>query len=106
MSLKYELEKNIQEMQIKMSKLNLEIEQFRQEYDEIFLDSEFTPQELATYLQNSENFPPEVWEKIQHEKKRLDEKLTLDFSQLPDLSKIKQTAKEQSSVQSHWIFVR
>jgi hypothetical protein len=106
MTLKRQLEQDIEEMQLKMSKLAIEIDQFNFEYEELFSGLELTPEQLTEHMTNPENFSAEEWEEIQQEKKKLDEKLMLDLSHIPDLKKTKQTSKDLSLIQSHWIFVR
>lgn len=100
------LRQKIDETNQKMTKLSQEFEQLNREYEELFGCLEINPDELADKVANQDNYSPQEWEELQSERKKLDEKLTLDLSNIPNLSKTKKNRKQLGSIERHWIFVR
>lgn len=62
-------------------------------------------EEAAAYLANPANFTPEDWEMIQNEIASYNQKIKL-ANDKRDQARLKQSYKERSSVQQHWLFIR
>jgi cytochrome oxidase Cu insertion factor (SCO1/SenC/PrrC family) len=106
MSLEQKLEANIQNTQLKMQQLAISMESLENEYQQLLEDLALTPEQLKDYAEDSSNFSPPIWEQLQNDKKKLDEKLDLALKSVRDPLKIKKTFSDQGLIQRHWIFVR
>lgn len=62
-------------------------------------------EEAAAYLANPANFTPEDWDMIQNEIASYNQKIKL-ANDKRDQARLKQSYKERSSVQQHWLFIR
>jgi uncharacterized protein with NRDE domain len=89
-----------------MCELNLKIEQLDDHFDTILNELDVTAEQLHTFTTNSNHFTSTSWEKIEADRKHLDEKLCLDLENIKDPLHVKKTFAKQGTVQPHWLFVR
>lgn len=106
MSVKEKLEVKIHRTERKLNEISISLKRLDREYQELLKELSFTPDQLKDYVENSDNFAPPIWEQLQNEKKKWDEKLNLELNSVPDPLKTKKTASEQAGIQQHWLFVR
>lgn len=92
------LDKKIKEICIQTEKLETDIKNY-------FNENNINPIEVALYLENKENFSDDEWEFIQETRKKLDEKLNLNLSNIKDPVKAKKSYNDRL-VQPNWLFVR
>lgn len=91
-------EKKIQELAIRLEKLDLDINGFLKEM-------EVTPEQLTTFISQKENFTEDNWKELQEQKKKLDEKLDLELRNIRNPLKTK-SALASLNVGRHWLHVR
>lgn len=106
MSDKKNLDHQLQQTMLKMKELSIKKEHLAHTYQQLLTDLAMTPEEVLTYAKNPDNFSPPLWEELQNEKKKLEEELELELSQVRDPLKTKKSLSEQGLVKPHWIFVR
>ena len=106
MTLKKALEEKIQHTQVKMQELSVGMEKLEEDYQELLKELGLTPEELQNYAENPHNYSPPIWEKLQNEKKMLDEKLDLALNNIRDPLKAQEALSERATIQNHWIYVR
>ncbi|WP_068468696.1 hypothetical protein [Candidatus Protochlamydia phocaeensis] len=106
MSLEKKLKEKIQQTQLKMQEISINMEKLEREYQLLLEELALTPDQLKNYVEDSNNFSPPIWEQLQNDKQKLDEKLDLDLKSVRDPLKIQKTLSESSHVRQHWIFVR
>lgn len=94
----HKLEKKIDELHIHNEALDKEIAALLSEY-------KVTEDQISALLSNHENFTKENWETLQKEKKRLDEKLKKELSNIPDPRKRAKSLKDRN-IPKDWIFLR
>lgn len=99
-------EENHHQSQIKMRELSINMEKLDREYQKLLDHLGLNIEEIESHLENPENFSQPIWENLQNEKKKLDEKLNLAISSITDLKKTKKTFSERAQVQQNWVFVR
>ena len=106
MPVEEKIEDKIQKTEKKLLELSVILKRLDREYQKLLDEMELPPEQLKAYVENSENFSPPIWEQLQNEKKKLDERLNLELSCIPDLSKTKKSLAEKGAVQQHWLYVR
>lgn len=106
MSTEEKLEDKIQRTERKLLELSLILKRLDGEYQRLLEEMSFTPKQLQEYVENPKNFAPPIWERLENEKKMLDEKLNLELNNITDTVKTKKTLSERGQVQKHWLFVR
>lgn len=106
MVIEEKLEEKIHRTERKLMELSLHIQHLHHEYQEILNEFALTPEQIKEFAENSENFPPPLWEQLQQEKKEMDEKLEQELNNVQDTSKTQKTISERGKVQQHWLFVR
>jgi hypothetical protein len=100
------LEQRIQRNHLKLQELSINLERLDLEFNNILAELSLAPEQLDAFVHKKENFTLPSWDKIQTEKKQLDEKLDLRLKNIKDPLKIKKTFLERGSIQSHWLFIR
>lgn len=90
----------------KMKELSIQMEKIKRDYQKLLNEVSLSPQEISEHIDNPDNFPPPIWEKIQKERIQLDEKLNLELSLIKDPFKNQQSYSDQATIQQHWLFVR
>lgn len=93
-----ELERKIQECEVRNEGLDREIQTLLSEYN-------VSPEQLSFYVSKKENFSEKNWNALLAEKKQLDEKLNRTLDNLVSPKKRKK-AQVERNVQPHWLFVR
>lgn len=106
MSVEEKLEDKIQKTEKRLRELSIIMKRLDREYQKLLEEMDTSPEQLKAYVDNSDNFAPPIWEQLQNEKKKLDEKLNLELSCVSDPTKTKKAISERASVQKHWLFVR
>jgi uncharacterized membrane-anchored protein YhcB (DUF1043 family) len=106
MSIKEKLEEKIQKTERKLNEVAISLKRLDREYQQLLEELALTPEQLSGYVENPDNFSPPIWEYLQNEKKKLDEKLNLELSHVSDPLKTKKTFSERGNIQPHWLFVR
>lgn len=106
MSFKEKLDEKVLKTQRKLNEFSIHLKRLDREYQQLLEELALTPEQLKNHIENSENFSPAIWEQLQNEKKRLDEKLNLELNSIPDTLKTQNTTSERGNVQQHWLFVR
>jgi hypothetical protein len=106
MAIKEKLEEKIQATERKLNELSIRLKRLDEEYQQLLKEWGLTAEELKNHVENPENFDPSIWEELQKEKKKLDEKLNLELNSVSDPLKTKQAFSERGSIQQHWLFVR
>lgn len=101
-----EIHKKIQSTEKEMRELSLSVERLHQEYQQLLNELELTPEQIKASIENPENLLPEERELIQEERKKLDEKLNLELSQIKDIKKTEENFETLKEIQKHWLFVR
>jgi hypothetical protein len=90
----------------KIALMEMRLQRFEKAFQEIYDNINLLPEELAEFLNNAANFPPEVWMYLQGFKDELDDKLQKELDNIRNPSKTAQTYAERKGVQQHWLFVR
>lgn len=106
MPVKENLEDKIHETKLKMKEISINLEHLDHTYQQLLKELAMTSEEVIAYTDNPDNFSPPIWEELQNEKKKLDEKLDLELSHLRDPLQAKKSYSERGTIQQHWIFVR
>lgn len=106
MSFKKNLEEKIRSTEQKLNTFSISLKRLEIEYQQLLEELALTPEQLKSYMENPENFSPLIWEQLQNEKTKLDEKLNLELGSIPDPHKTKKTIAERGNIQQHWLFVR
>lgn len=106
MSFKEKLEDKIQNTERRLVELSLILKKLDREYQKLLDEMSVTPEAVKSFVENPDHFPPPIWEQLQNEKKMRDEKLNMELSCVPDLTKTKKTMSERSQIQQHWLHVR
>jgi hypothetical protein len=106
MSVKEKLEEKIQKTDRRLNEFSINLERLDNDYQQMLKDLSLTPDQLKNYVENPNNFAQPVWDELQNEKKKLDEKLNLELNSVVDPLKTKQTTSERGTIQQHWLFVR
>lgn len=106
MVIKEKLEEKIQATERKLNELSIRLKRLDDEYQQLLKEWGLTTEELKNHVENPENFDPPIWEELQKEKKKLDEKLNLELNSVSDPLKTKKAFSEQGNIQQHWLFVR
>ncbi|MBA3722704.1 MAG: hypothetical protein H0W88_09930 [Parachlamydiaceae bacterium] len=99
-------EDRFQQTKTKMQELSINMEKLDREYQILLSTLGLNIGEIQGYVENPENFTQPIWERLQNEKKKLDEKLNLAVNSVQDLRKTKKTQSENGRVQPTWIYVR
>lgn len=89
-----------------MREMSIQMEKLEREYSELLDGVGLTHEEMSDYIDNPENFSQPIWERLQNEKKKLNEKHDLNMKNITDPTKVKKAYSERSIVQPHWMFVR
>lgn len=100
------IEEKFQRTERKLKELSITLQRLNDEYQQFLKDLALTPTQLKEYVNDPANFSPSIWEQLQDEKKKLDEKLNLELSNLRDPLKVKEIFSEKGKIQPHWLFVR
>jgi len=107
MSLDEELKENIQTTHlIHMHELAIQMERMEKEYQELLQELGLTQEQLKKDIENPDNYSVPIWKILQEEKIRLNEKFSMELSNLPNPFKTLQRLAEQKEIKRHWIFVR
>jgi hypothetical protein len=106
MVIEEKLEAKIHRTEKKLIELSLHMQRLNCEYQQLLEDLALTPEQLKEFVENPKNFPPPIWEQLQNEKKKMDERLNLELNNVRDANKTKKVIAERGKVQSHWLFVR
>lgn len=106
LELEQELEEKIQKTQLKIEEVDLQIQKLNEDINLLMKDLEKTPEQLEQFLSNPDNFARPIWELLQEERQRLDQKLTLELNRIRDPLKAKKSLSEIATIRPHWIFVR
>ena len=106
MTIKEKLEDKIHKTEKRLVELAIHRERLSNEHQELLKELALTSIELKDFAENSENFTPPIWEKLQAEKKQIDERLNLELNNINDPNKTKKTTSERATIQQHWLFVR
>lgn len=106
MAIEEKLEEKIHRTERKLIELSLHIQRLSREYQEILDEWALTPEQLKDFAENPDNFSPPIWEKLQKEKKQMNEKLESELNNVHDANKTKKAIAERGTVQQHWLLVR
>ena len=90
----------------KLNELQQNLEKSRQEYQSLLEELQLSPEQLAHFVNNQDNFSAQEWKAIQEEHQKLDVKLNLELNEIRNPQKAKQVQQEQSQIRPHWLFVR
>lgn len=90
----------------KWLELEINLEKLDREYQELIKETELNPEDIHTFVSEATNFSEPIWERLQNEKKKLEEKLNRSLNMVTDAKKTKQTLSERAAVRQDWIFVR
>lgn len=101
-----ELNQKLQATHIKLKEMSIQMDTLDREYETLLEEVGISSDELDDYLSKPENFSEPIWESMQREKKKLDEKLDLSLKNIKDPNKIAKTLSEQKTIQPYWIYVR
>jgi hypothetical protein len=100
------LEDRLQHAETKMQELVINIEKIDREYEQLLGNLGLNSEQIHQYVENPENFSQPIWERLQTQKKQLDEKLNLSLNQINDPSRLKRTMTQRAAIRPNWIFVR
>ncbi len=106
MSKEDELYHKYQSTQQKLKELSIMSEKIDRNYQSILDLLGLSPTELNEFMENSENFSPEIWEDMQKEKKKMEELLNLQMTALRDPKVINKKYSERGRIKQNWLFVR
>lgn len=106
MTTEEKIEDKIHHTEKKLRELSIILKRLDSEYQQLLAEMELTPEQVKAYVENAEDFPPQVWAYLQKVKLRFDEGLNLAISNVPDVERTKKTLSERGSIQKHWLFVR
>lgn len=106
MSATLKIEEKIQRTERKLKELSILLQRLTEEYNEVLKEMALTPSEIKEYVENPNNFAPNIWEEMQEDKKKWEEKLDLELKSLPNIQNTKKNMAEKGQIQQHWLFVR
>jgi chromosome segregation ATPase len=101
----FNLEEKAKQHELKLEALTLEFERLNQAVETFLDECQLTEEAVLRFNSTKEHFSEEAWEKLEQERKRLDEKLQkqLELIRNPHLAKKKYAER---NVAPHWLFVR
>ncbi len=91
-------ERALEELLIRITVLDKEVKALMEEL-------KVTPEQIASFISNKENFTTENWEELQKQQRILDQKLTMEKENIRNPKRVKKT-QEDRNVQRHWLFVK
>ena len=97
------LEETIEANEKRLTELLHKIDEIDRETTEMFTELEVTPDQVQKFLENEENFAAEHRAEIDRQKKEIDQ---VTSREVRNLSKLRKSHKERSTIQNNWIFVR
>ncbi len=106
MAIHEKLEEKIHQTERKLIELSVHMQRLNREYQGLLEELALTPEQLKEFMDNPDNFAPPIWEKLQNEKKKINERLNLDLNNVRDANKTKTVYSEKGKIQQHWLFVR
>ena len=92
--------------QQRLNEFKMKWECLQEEFHQFLKEIELTPEQLNTFIENEEHFPPAIREEMEQAKKKLDEKLELELNHLSCPLEKKTSLETQAPIQKHWLFVR
>lgn len=105
MSLEKKIEAKIQNTRKKLQEIEINLENLQREL-QILEENSTSSEDMAAFIENKDNFSNPIWEKLQKEKKILEEKMNRELNSIPDPNLNKKAYSEKGTIQPHWIFVR
>lgn len=106
MFFKEKLEERIIRTDKKLTQLQGKLQDWEKRYHQILDDAGIELQEVHQYMSHCEQHSPELWHQIQQERQLLDEKLSLELSDIRDHKKLDRTYAENKNIAAHWLYVR
>lgn len=100
-----ELEARIQKNALAIEELSIKIEALDRNVNALFNEMQVSPEQLAAFVGNKDNFTEEGWNALLKHRKDLDEKLMRELLNVRNPKNIKKAYAERN-VQTHWLFVR
>ncbi len=100
------LQEKINKTDRKLVELNLHIQQLNSDYQEYLNEIALNPEELKEFVENSDNFSPDLWTQLHNEKKEMEERLNKELNNVNDAKKTQDAMSERGKVQPHWVFMR
>ena len=104
--IKEKIQEKISRTEKKLTELSIQTDRLHQDYLNLVNELGLTSAELRHFIENRENFDSSMWDLLEAEKRKLDEKLNLELNNVIDVNKTKQTMSEKGKVQQHWLFIR
>ena len=99
------LEQDIHKHKQLLNELLIRSEALDKEIHTLFEELEIKPQQITTFISDSNNFTPENWEELQKQRQQLNEKLKQELENIPDPQKSKKALAERN-IDPRWLFVR
>lgn len=101
-----ELEQQIIKNDLSLQELLIRIDTLDREVKVLLDELKVTPEQITQFVSEKDNFTQENWNELQTQRKMLDEKLTLQLSNIRNPKKTSKTLSEKKHIAPHWIFVR
>lgn len=100
------LESKIKQTDRELLKLLLRMQRLNREHEELLDELAMTSDQAVNFVDNPDNFSPAIKQELLDEKKKLEERLNLQLSNVRNANKTKNVMSERGQVQQHWLFVR
>ncbi len=106
MSFEEKLEVKIHRAEKKIRELAVRTQHLSREYEKFLDELDLTPEQLKIFIDDPENFSPQIREEMQKEKKKIGERLNLELNNVRNANATEKTFSERGAIQRHWLFVR
>lgn len=100
-----QLEQTISKHDLLMQELMIRIDGLDREIKALLTELKVSPEKVAAFVENPENFTEQNWQELQVQRKLLDEKLSCEISNIRDPRKTQKNQNDRH-VQRHWLFVK
>ncbi len=100
-----QLEQTIAKHDLSLQEILMRIDAMDREVKVLMEELKITPEQIAEFLANKDNFTPENWEELEKQRQKLSEKLRLEKEHVPNPQRTKK-AQADRQVERHWLFVR
>lgn len=106
MKFNHSLENRLVEIDQQAKELEIQNDQLNEQVDTMLAEYNVSPSQLTAFISSPENFTPANWENLQEEKKKREEALERELSQIVSLEKKKKSRKALSHLPNYALFVR
>lgn len=100
-----DLEKILEDKNIKIKELSIRNENLDREAIAFLEELKVTPEQLTIFIEDEENFTGENWKELQKERDKLEQKLQTEIRSMRNPLEVKKAYSERK-IDNHWLFVK